>query len=264
MSAAHTTKRYMNLLSVIVFIAGLFLVSGNTVFAVPYLQLDAFPAGYVEGDEQSIVTTELQFTLYALVNTEKGSSGTTDGNFYISVAIIPDPGYDVSGHSLGSYEFGGETFNVTADGFLSDEETYYEEMEYGIPPLDAHLLALQEQDKNLPSHGVYDTYYREHLFTLDEPTGQADLYNSQDNPGGPLQEQFYDPEGALYYQAFSVDASGLTHPPYRLHFDFYTKGSGIVDFAPFSHDVLAAPIPASVILGMLGLGVVGLKLRKYA
>ena len=38
---------------------------------------------------------------------------------------------------------------------------------------------------------------------------------------------------------------------------------GIAKFAPFSHNVLT-PVTASVILGMLGLGVVGLKLRKFA
>jgi len=248
MSASRTAKRRMNLMSVIVFVACLLLVSGNTVFAVPYLQLDAFPAEYVDGDEQSIVTTELQFTLYALVESTKGS---TSGDFYISVALIPDPGQSDPVPNLGSYEFGGQIFNVTGGG------VGYDEMEYGVPPLDAYMMA-----NDLPSHGVYDTYYREHSFTLD-PTGQADPYDAQFFPGGPL--PFSNATGDLWYQAFSVDVSGLLYPPYRLHFDFYTMdGDGIAKFAPFSHDVLATPIPASVILGMLGLGVVGLKLRKFA
>ena len=248
MSESRTTKRRMNLMSVIVFVACLLLVSGNTVFAVPYLQLDAYPAGYVDGDEQSIVTTDLQFTLYALVESTKGSTSPS-GGFYINVAIIPDPGQDPPFPDLGSYEFDGGTFDVT-DG-----------MEYGIPPIEVFI-----QQNSLPSHGVYDTYYREHEFELTPPTGFADAYDAQYDFGGPENFPPTPGGGEIWYKAFSVDASGLTYPPYRLHFDFYTKDvdGNITAFAPFSHDVVATPIPASVILGMLGLGVVGLKLRKFA
>lgn len=255
MSASRKTKGHMNLMSVIVFVACLLLVSGNTVFAVPYLQLDAHPSDYVDGEEQSIVTTDLQFTLYALVESTKGSTSPS-GGFWISVAIVPDPGYEEGGHTLGSYDFGGETFNVTSDGINGDGA--YDAMEYGVPPLEEFL-----QQNSLPPHGVYDTYYREHEFEL-TPTGQEDPYDAQVDFGGPF--PISNPDGDLWYEAFSVDATGLTHPPYRLHFDFYTKdGEGnITAFAPFSHDVLATPIPPSVILGMLGLGVVGLKLRKFA
>ena len=67
MSESRTTKRRMNLMSVIVFVACLLLVSGNTVFAVPYLQLDAYPAGYVDGDEQSRCTPLLKARKVVLV-----------------------------------------------------------------------------------------------------------------------------------------------------------------------------------------------------
>ena len=116
--------------------------------------------------------------------------------------------------------------------------------------------------RDLPGHGFFDTYYREHVFQLD-PSGRAELYNSQDNPGGPLQPQFYNPVGALYYQAFEVDAAGLQAGSV-LHFDFYTMVNGKFEFAPFSHDVTHATVPGAVLLGILGLCVAGVKLSKYA
>jgi hypothetical protein len=237
----------MNLMSVIVFVACLLLVSGNTVFAVPYLQLDADKAAYVAGDEQSIVTSELEFTLYALVESTKGSTSPI-GGFWISAAIIPDPGQSNPAPILGSYKFGGVTFNVATG------------MEYGIPPIEEFI-----QQNSLPSHGLFDTYYREHEVDL-TPTGYADAYDVQYDWGGPENFPPTPGGGEIWYQAFSVDASGLPYPAYRLHFDFYTKdGDGnIVAFAPFSHDVVATPIPAPVILGILGMGVAGFKLRKYA
>ena len=197
MSASRKTKHHINLLSVIISVLCLLFVTGNTVFAIPYLQLDAYPAGYVGGDEESVVTYSSEFTLYALVDSGQGS---TVGDFYISIAIIPNPGE--TSPDLGSYEFEGEIFKVTDGGLLSDGVTPYEEMVYGIPPVDDYLTK-----KGLPGHGVFYTYYREHVFQLD-PTGITDLYNSQDDPGGPGQFP-PNPDGALYYQAFEVDAKKL-------------------------------------------------------
>jgi len=242
MSTGRIKKRYMNLMSVIVFVLCLLLVAGNTVFAVPYLQLDAYPAGYVDGDEESIVTTDLQFTLYALVDSTS-SFFVSDDIFYIAVALIPDPGDSDPYLDLGSYVFDGTIIDVVSD------------MTYGNPPLEEYL-----KQNDLPSHGVYDTYYQEISFTLDPPKTTVE-YNSQYNPGGPGPDP-----GSLYYEEFVVDARGLTSG-YILHFDFYTQLEGldtIDNFAPFSHDVLATPIPGAVILGILGLGVAGIKLRKFA
>jgi hypothetical protein len=127
-------------------------------------------------------------------------------------------------------------------------------MKYGTPPIEEYL-----KQNDLPSHGIYETYFHEYSFMLNL-NNRATLYNSMITPGGPTDN----PTGTLYYQAFDVDVSGLTSG-YTMHFDLYTKSSPTVDmFAPFSHDLLATPVPASVILGMLGLGVVGLKLRKFA
>ena len=224
-------------MSVIVLVPCLLLVASNAAFAVPYLQLDADPAIYVGGTEESVVTLGDEFTLYALVDTD-----TTVGldQFNISIALTPQLDTPTD---LGSFIFDGATINVTTD------------MTYGIPP-----ISLVSNPGLLGPHGIYETYYIEIPFTLD-PTGISKEYNTQLEPGGP---QTPVPGGdTLMYQEFAVDAS-LLSDDYFLHFDFYTTGSGIIDFAPFSHDVKHTPVPGAVLLGMLGLGVAGVKLRKYA
>ncbi len=257
MSAGRTKKGYMNLTSVIVFVTCLLLVSGNAVYAEPYLMLDAYPAGYTHGEEESIITTGPVFTLYALVNSDAPEWGSSLGladTFYISVAIIPSmdefPALDLGSYFLDYGTYGADGGDTTID--------VVGEMDYGNPPINAAL-----NPDELAAHGIFDTYYKEYAFTLD-PGNTATLYNSMDNPGGPVDDDF----GTLYYQAFEVDASGL-NPGTFLHFDLFTKIDGselaVVDkFAPFSHDVTHTPVPGAVLLGLLGLGVAGVKLRKYA
>ena len=253
MSAGRTKKRYMNLMPVIVFVLCLLLVGSNTVFAYPYLQLDAFPSEYDE-DEESIVTTGPVFTLYALVNSEAPEwSGLLAETFYISVAIIPSRPETSPDPVLGSYIL---EFPALLDFPANPDSTTIivaEDMDYGNPPINAAL-----NPDELAAHGIFDTYYLEYAFTLD-PGNTAILYNSMDDPGGPGPDP-----GSLYYQAFEVDASGLDSE-YFLHFDLYTKDGLVVDkFAPFSHDVTHTPVPGDVLLGLLGLGVAGVKLRKFA
>ena len=154
-----------------------------------------------------------------------------------------DPTLDLGSYFLDYDTYGGDT-TIDVVG----------EMVYGNPPINTAL-----NPEELAAHGIFDTYYKEYSFELN-PDNRATLYNSMDYPGGPVDDDL----GTLYYQAFEVDASDLGSG-YYLHFDLYTKDGEAVDkFAPFSHDVTHTPVPASVILGMLGLGVVGLKLRKFA
>ncbi len=234
MSASQTTKNHMNLMLFIGFILCILFVAGNTVFAIPYLQLDVEGGIYVGPPEESVVIASDQFTVYALVDTS--SAG---GVFYLSIALVPqlDTATD-----LGFFMLDGDVVNVTSD------------MTYGIPPLN-----LLTKPGLLAPHGVFETYFYEHEFTL-TPSGISKSYNVQDDSGGP---KAYNPGDALlYYQEFAVDATGLND--YFLHFDLYTTGSGIVKFAPFSHDAQHTPVPGAVLLGILGLGVAGIKLRKFA
>ena len=245
----YTSKRRTNLMTVItVAVPCLLLVAGNPAFATPYLQLDANPATYVSAPEESTVTAGPVFTLYALVNSARPNNDDPllSETYYISAAIVPSiQPKPSSSPNLGSYIFDGDTINVT------------EHMVYGTPPVDTVLNKDQ-----LAAHGIFDTYYYEHAFNLDNDK-RIGVYNVQDDPGDPGQFP-PNPDGPLYYQDFYVDASGLASG-YFLHFDLYTKGSPSIDqFAPFSHDLTHAPVPGAVLLGMLGLGVVGLKLRKFA
>jgi len=249
MSVVLTVKRRMNLMSVIVFVPCLLLVGGNAVFAEPYLQLDANPATYLSAPEESIFATEAEFTLYALVNSE-ASEYDPASTFYLSAALVPNPG-EPPGPDLGSYDFDGSTFNVVGT------------MEYGTPPIEVYL-----ETHDLPSHGIYETYYHEYSFTIPE-TSEAVLYDSQITQGGPTNLTPGPDDKIVLYKAFDVDVSGLASG-YVMHFDLYTYGlnkQGILaidNFAPFSHDLVTIPTPGAVVLGMLGLGVAGLKLRKFA
>jgi hypothetical protein len=239
-------------MSVIVFVLCLLLVSGNAVFAIPYLQLDIEGGRYVEGDEESVVIASDVFTLYALVDS---SHGSTIGSFYLSIALVPSiqPEPDEP-PILGSF-----TIDYYDDGFATSTIVYVVgDMEYGIPPL--NLLIEDPQNPGLLApHGIFETYFYELEFTLD-PSGTTTPYNVQDDPGGPTR---FPPGGDLWYQEFDIDATNLSDD-YFLHFDLYTTGSGIVDFAPFSKDAQHTPVPGAVLLGILGLGVAGIKLRKFA
>ena len=240
MSTLHTKRYRMNLMSVIVFVLCLLLVATNSAFAAPFLQLDADPAIYVGPPEDSVVTTSDVFTLYALINSNSGQKpsdwATTD--YYLSFALVPERN---TAGALGSFIFAGETINVTTD------------MIYDIPPITTII------NKTLPSHDVFKTYFTERSFDLTGAT-QTDVYDVEvDGAGGPGSPS----SGDLYYQSFAVDASLLSND-YYLHIDLYTGSGKSIYFAPPSHDLLHTPIPASVILGILGMGVVGLKLRKFA
>ena len=153
MSRTCTTKGSMNLRSVILFAACVLLVTGNAVFAVPFLQLDADPSAYDVGDE-SIVTTETQFTLYTLVNSNYSQFDTGE-TFYLSVAVVPTLLETDPPPTLGYFVFD--------DGIMSQTIAVTGDMEYGNPPVD-----IAAKNNDLPGHGVYDTYYWEYSFTLDD------------------------------------------------------------------------------------------------
>ena len=245
MSQTCTTKGSMNFISVILFAACVLLVTGNAVFAYPYLMLDANPVTYVSVPEESIVTTSMMFTTYALVNSKK-KAFDLNGDFYLSVSIVPQLPQTDPLPDIGSFVVDDVVIDIAS-------------MLYGNPPAEVEL-----KNKDLPGHGTFNTYYWEHKFKLG-PEFTTALYNSQDNPGGPGPIVA---DGPLYYKAFEFDASGLVSGN-NLHIDLYTlttkKGELVIgDFAPFSHDVLTTPVPGAVLLGMLGLGVAGLKLRKFA
>lgn len=196
------------------------LMSANMSWAYPMLQLDASPGGYVYGTTESTITSGNSFTLYALYNATHSSAPS--GTFYISAAVTPKVG--PTPVNFGSFTVDGTTYSSSVG---SSDPGY---MQYGGPPVDNTDIF-----PNLPTHGIYNTFYAEVAFSFDL-NNKAKPYDVQTEAGIPVP----DVNGGFYYQAFSVDVSNLG-AGYNVHFDLYdteihNKRSSIL-FAPFSHDV---------------------------
>jgi len=217
------------------------LLNPGTAQAVPTLQLDIGGGTYDSGTE-TIITTAPVLTVYAYL-TNNGAAGDLTAlladTYYLSIALVP--GDSLSGES---FTLDGTAVNVTGD------------MTYGTPPID-----IVAQQFDLPSHGVYPTYYYEEAFQF-SGSNEISQYNTQDRAinGGSI-DLTYDSAGDMYYVAFDIDRTGLDLN-YNLHFDLYNtdvKRNGTItvdDFAPFSHDAEAVPEPPTVFL--FGLGLLGL------
>ncbi len=212
----------------------LLVVTSAPAFALSTLQLD-IGGGYYDDTTETIVTDSLEFTLYALLN----GSDLLQNTFYISAAVQP---IVEDAADLGSFTFDGNVINVTGD------------MTFGLPPLVLDPIV----EWTLPPHGVYETYFSEIDFTFDS-ANKVGAYNTQDNTG--QFDDFFPAAGGepfLYYNAFSVNTSGLDLG-YSIHFDLYTDDDGQKVFAPFSHDAESTPVvPEPGTMLMLGIGLTGL------
>ena len=107
---------------------------------------------------------------------------------------------------------GSPTAQASARSLSTAHPTVLPILVFGTPPPD---------DADLPTHGVYDTLYRQFAFMFD--TGhETATYNSMDNPGAA---NLGTGTGTLYHE-FAIDVTGLTDP-YQVHFDLYSYTSTV-------------------------------------
>ena len=197
-----------------VFICLVILGSAVTSWAIPTLQLD-IGGGTYDWSTETIVSSGNPFTLYAYLI--PNNNNTLSDDYYISMALIPKVG--PQGANLGSFTFAGLPINVTGD------------MTYGIPPLETYVA---KDPGDLPGHDIFETYFYESGFKFSS-SNQTTIYNTQDDPGGPVGSGT-----GMYYASFLLNTASL-NPEYVIHFDLYNttiSGSDIdvTKFAPFSHD----------------------------
>jgi len=230
------------------------------VHALPILQLDADPGYYVGGTEESTVTNASNFKLTALLDPD-GLVDIASGysysayDFFISIALFPRTGEN-DGGDYGSFTFGSVTYDVTSGMF------------WGNPPL-ADIFA---NNNDLPSHGVFPTWYQEVSFGW----GTSTIADGYDVQTGDVQTG-----NLLRYVDFGVNVTDLA-VGYGLHFDLYgylrpatdaTIDPASLINAPFSHDVTSWPdggippqaIPEPSTIFLLGIGLLvagGLRRKK--
>jgi hypothetical protein len=179
--------------------------------AVPTMQLD-IAGGTYDPVSQTIIASGNPFTLYALLDPKNADP---NAQYFISAAIIPQTAVA----HFGSFTVNGTTYSGTLGN-----------MQYGTPPVSAAF-------PDLPSHGIFPTYYAEIPFTFNS-ANKATSYDTSLHPGGFQASA----TGSLLYQSFTIDISNVP-AGYVVHFDFYDEWlkthptlATETDFAPFSHD----------------------------
>lgn len=210
-------------------------------FAEPALQID-IEGGTYDAVNEDIVTSADSFTTYVYANPDNGDfkASITD-TFYLSVAIVSSDGSPILEDP--SLDIG--NFDVTLNGITT---TYtLSSLTHGTPPDGAFA--------DIPTHGIYDTYYLEVAFNFDI----SKKYTLKDTQVITGDAPLLDAGGTMYAQAFGISKVGLLDG-YELHFDAYNAAptNKTRFFAPPSHDGGTYSIPESTSILLLMVGLLGL------
>ncbi|MFT4713108.1 MAG: hypothetical protein ACI8W1_001589 [Candidatus Azotimanducaceae bacterium] len=180
------------------------LVLAHETHALPKLQLDIYGGTYVAGDEESMMSSETQFDLYALVK----DSLSIANPFVLTTALVPQE------EGVAGGDFGNISVTTTQDDVSMTFNLGNDDFTFGKPG-------------GLSKHGIFETDFWELAFNF-ESINTSGGYNVEDDGGsGPIAGD------DLYFQAFQIDLSGFTGA-YDVHFDLYSPSLG--KFAPYSHD----------------------------
>lgn len=221
-------------------------------FAVPDLQLDVQGGTYVGGGDDTTYASGSVFDLYALLSPSQKTP--LDGNYRISIAIVPSLAQSTPAPAFGSFSVNGTSYSTGAGN-----------IHYGTPTVEA-----TDNSQDLSDHGIFETYYGEFAFNFN-PANTIGTYDVQLGAGNPASHVG---GSGSYYNLFNIDASGLA-AGYSVHLDLYEvetveiKERGTVvgtvqavgSFAPFSHDAQSGGnrVPdGGATLALLGGGILGI------
>jgi len=219
----RSTKEIRTLLT----IAAAISVYSPICFATPTLQLNIAGGTYNYATQTVVAPTNTSsnvFKLFAYLVEDAHRGDLASDVYYVSMAIGPQLS---TPQDLGSFVFNGQTVNVSSG------------MTYGTPPLEGSDAAKDHGD--LPSHGVFPTYFAEWAFTFN-PSMVTQEFNTEDHPDyNPTLRPVVD--RPMFYQEFAVDVSDL-NPAYTVHFDLYSKQQLLKNVTYFTHNP-AAYVPST-------------------
>lgn len=209
--------------SSIVLVLALTTMPLSSARAVPELQLDIIGGSY-DNTTETVISNASAATVVAL-RTLSGSEAAQSDEILSETAYMSMAALKSNGDAVGLEELNGALIDINGVTFTEQEFLF------GTPPDGA------AQNKDLPSHSVYETSFLEMAFQFSAENQTAE-YNTAETPGA---SSLYLGGLGSFFKEFTVSVATLADDVY-LHFDLYTLTMGstaeleVDKFAPFSHD----------------------------